>query len=581
MLAGAGAKTGQKISEPGQRFSLTSAAVGLAKDFCAIPVRLVIIWVNPMLDDAELLRRYAEERSEEAFAEFVHRSINLVYSAALRRTGGNAHAAADVAQDVFLAAARQARGLSRHARLTGWLYSATRNVAVNLMRDEQRRQRRELEAAATNEIPDASATAGDWSRLRPVLDEAMDDLSATDREVVLLRFFEGRALAEIGRRMDVSENTARMRIERALDKLQVSLSRRGVTSTSGALAVVLANQAVASAPAGLAASVVSWALSGTAATIGAGTFATVMYFMSSSKVTVSLATAGMLAMGAAVYQSSQARVAAADLAKARDRHAALVARFAALETSVNAAEQAERAAALERQRRENAASSSAALHTPALDDINAKYVVESNRLRRTDPEAEKLRQQMSRSEGMVRNRAFLQTLGLGPEQMAQALDLLANKSGQTFRDVFGDAADERLAQLRAQARKEAREIDELKWLSRNSCDLDAPFTPQQFAQLKRIFANAATEPSFQKIGDESYDAAYRRTRDWNQILAQAESVLSPPQLQRLRGLAAYGRIDVQKAAQVTAEENQQASDTQRLKRAVRATPNAADIGPKK
>lgn len=76
-----------------------------------------------MTDDAELLRRYAYHRNEAAFAEFVSRHLGLVYFAALRRTGGNAALAEDVAQAVFTAAARDAGTLARHAVVTGWLYT--------------------------------------------------------------------------------------------------------------------------------------------------------------------------------------------------------------------------------------------------------------------------------------------------------------------------------------------------------------------------------------------------------------------------------------------------------------------------
>ena len=87
-----------------------------------------------MKDDAELLRCYAENHEEAAFTKFVRRRIDLVYSAALRRTSGNAHAAADVTQQVFTAAAMRATALARHPALTGWLYTATRNAAINHMR---------------------------------------------------------------------------------------------------------------------------------------------------------------------------------------------------------------------------------------------------------------------------------------------------------------------------------------------------------------------------------------------------------------------------------------------------------------
>ena len=99
-----------------------------------------------MIDDATLLRRYAEEKSEAAFAEFVRRHIDLVYAAALRRTG-DAHRAKDVAQHVFATVARNARSLARHAMLGAWLHTATRNAALNLMISEQRRQIRERTVA--------------------------------------------------------------------------------------------------------------------------------------------------------------------------------------------------------------------------------------------------------------------------------------------------------------------------------------------------------------------------------------------------------------------------------------------------
>ena len=101
-----------------------------------------------MNDDATLLRSYADDRSEAAFTELVHRHLDLVYNAALRRTGGDPHLAADVAQQVFVAAARHARRLSRHSVLPAWLHTATRNASFNLMKSERRRKARESEAVA-------------------------------------------------------------------------------------------------------------------------------------------------------------------------------------------------------------------------------------------------------------------------------------------------------------------------------------------------------------------------------------------------------------------------------------------------
>ena len=273
-----------------------------------------------MKPDAELLRCYASEGSEAAFAEFVRRHLNLVYSAALRRAGGNAHWAGDIAQQVFAAAARQAGTLSRHASVTGWLYTATRNAAHNLMRDELRRKAREQAAQADSELLAPAAANPEWERLRPLLDTAMDELSERDREAVLLRFFEGRALAEVGSRLGLSDNAARMRVERALDKLRGALARRGLTSTAAALGVALAHQAVAAAPAALAGSVAAAAVAGGGAAAGVG----VIGFMMANKLSLGTAAAVIAGGAFGVSLQSQAHASlAAELAALHQQQAAL------------------------------------------------------------------------------------------------------------------------------------------------------------------------------------------------------------------------------------------------------------------
>ncbi len=104
-----------------------------------------------MSEEAELLRRYAEDRSEAAFEEVVRRNLNLVHSAAIRQVGGNSAAAADIAQAVFTEIACQANRLTRHPALVGWLYTTTCRMDARYVRDETRRRRREHEAHAMQE----------------------------------------------------------------------------------------------------------------------------------------------------------------------------------------------------------------------------------------------------------------------------------------------------------------------------------------------------------------------------------------------------------------------------------------------
>jgi len=207
--------------------------------------------------DAELLRGYAESHSEEAFAELVRRHLTFVYGTALRRMNGDTHRAEEIAQSVFTDLARKAIKLSRHPSLNGWLHTSTRYAAAALARSEQRRQTREQEAMAMPDAPPPFTPTIDWEQIRPVIDEALDQLDERDRAAVLLRFFENQPLAQVGATLVVSEDAARKRIDRALEKLRRLLARRGIVSTSTALGLALANQVAVAAPASLASLITS------------------------------------------------------------------------------------------------------------------------------------------------------------------------------------------------------------------------------------------------------------------------------------------------------------------------------------
>ncbi len=259
-----------------------------------------------MPTDAELLRAYADEKSESAFGELVRRHVNLVYSVALRQCGGDAHLAEDVTQHVFTDLARKARSLSGHAVLGGWLFRSAQFAASDVVRAERRRRVREQEASAMQELSRPAGDA-DWQKLAPVLDRAIGELAAPDRDAVVLRFFEGRPFAEIGATLRLTEDAARMRVERALDKLRVALGRQGIMSTAAALGVALANQAVATAPAGIAASVTGAAMAGIAAGGGIAAAAT---FMSITKMQLGMTGVLVAAMvaGLTVQQRANARL---------------------------------------------------------------------------------------------------------------------------------------------------------------------------------------------------------------------------------------------------------------------------------
>ncbi len=291
-------------------------------------------------DDRELLRRFAEEKSERAMAELVRRHIDLVHAAALRQTHGHRAMAEDVTQAVFVDLARRAGELTRHPALVGWLHTATRFAAVKTLRTESRRHGREAEARAMNEMLREADPPVDWARLQPALDEVLGELKERERMAILLRYFEKRSLAEVGAKLALSETAARSCVDRALEKMRAQFARRGVTSTSAALGVVLAGQAAGAAPAGLAASVTSAVLTGSAAAAGGGMIA---IFMSMTKLQVGVGAALALAGGASLVVQTRANAELREeIALLREESAALAPlRFENGRLARNAAEAAD------------------------------------------------------------------------------------------------------------------------------------------------------------------------------------------------------------------------------------------------
>lgn len=386
-----------------------------------------------MQEDMELLRRYASNRSDEDFTRLARRHLNLVYFSALRRTNGNVHLAEDVTQLVFIALAREASSLQRHTVLAGWLYVATRNAAAQAMRTEQRRITREQEAFAMQESSSSPIQETDWDRIRPQLDIVLDQLNEQDRDAVLLRYFQNRPFAEIGGTLQISDDAARMRVDRALEKLRTLLARRGITSTTAALAIALENQAAAAVPAGLAAAVNNGVRASGA--VGAATAALPGTFQFMSTTTITIGVSGLvsiLAVGSALYQASQARQAEASLASASKASAErihdLQARLATTEKSRAAAEQSvqtgkaamsEPAPATEGMRKQKKAAPTVSFGESMKDPVYA----------------EAWRKQQRRNFENVFGDAFT-ALNLPPDKLVRLKELLLAR-----REATGDAAD--------------------------------------------------------------------------------------------------------------------------------------------
>ena len=202
--------------------------------------------------DAALLRRFARQGRQAAFSELVSRYSGLVYSTCLRDIR-NAAVAEDAAQAVFLLLARKAPTFGAGTSLAGWLYRTARLVSRNAVQQETRTRLREQRLGQHMVVEGINGGAENelWDQLEPVLHNALDALGRQEREAILLRFFDDRSLKEIGAALGLSEDAARMRVSRSLEKLRRHLAQAGVVLPSAALAGLLTEKAVHAAPASL------------------------------------------------------------------------------------------------------------------------------------------------------------------------------------------------------------------------------------------------------------------------------------------------------------------------------------------
>lgn len=200
------------------------------------------------IPDSRLLEGWGKHQRNADFEELVRRHLGLVQGIASRQLDPDQ--AEDVAQCVFAILARKAATLTEVLSLGAWLHRVTllqcRSAVRTRMRDRRSREAA-METARTTAALDPLADA------IPHLDAAIEDLSETDRELILLRYSEGLTFKEAAKRTGRNEAALRQQASRAVEKLGGMLRRRGVsvpvaTLTTG-LGIHLAGSSSASAAA--------------------------------------------------------------------------------------------------------------------------------------------------------------------------------------------------------------------------------------------------------------------------------------------------------------------------------------------
>ena len=174
------------------------------------------------------------------------------------------HLAEEITQAVFIILARKAGSLNEKTILPGWLYRTACYVSGHAFKQEIRRQQREQEAYMQSLSNQTESEV--WLQIMPLLEESMLRLGQTDRDALVLRFFEGRNLKEVGAILGTSEAATKMRVNRAVEKLRKFFTKRGIVLPAAVLTAAISANSVQAAPVALSKSVTAVAIAkGTAA----------------------------------------------------------------------------------------------------------------------------------------------------------------------------------------------------------------------------------------------------------------------------------------------------------------------------
>ena len=199
--------------------------------------------MNPAITDKDLkIKAVIKSKSKLNIEQVVSNYSNLVYGCSYRILN-NHQSAQDVTQAVFVLFSQKYKTLSKSNKVGGWLYRTATFMAKDLKKKELRRLNRETQAVNKEQETDRT-----WLNIAPIIDEQIQLLPKNQKEVIRLKYLEGRSQEEIAENMGVARGTVSSWISRGIEKLRLNLKSKGFTVSVVVLSSFMSSRLHAQVP---------------------------------------------------------------------------------------------------------------------------------------------------------------------------------------------------------------------------------------------------------------------------------------------------------------------------------------------
>ena len=187
----------------------------------------------------EQLQNHLNQQDSQALTQLMRQHSDMVYAVCLRILGHHDQAA-DASQETFIQLLKSAKSIT--GSLSAWLHRVATTKAIDLARREGRRRHIHSEYIATDPSVD------EWKAISLQVDEALNGLDESSRELLIAYFLESRTTSEIARARGVSQPTISRQIQKATERLRQKLCGQKLVITTAALTGLLLDHATQATP---------------------------------------------------------------------------------------------------------------------------------------------------------------------------------------------------------------------------------------------------------------------------------------------------------------------------------------------